>query len=174
MTTPRSSPRRASNGPAPRATSSRPRVALKRRPSWLPPGRRCESQGAVRRGALLRRRVGDQRLVANSLLNLARAELRSGKVERANRCSNRAWAWPGSRDTWAARLRFSTSGGLQLHDGENERACEAFEEALAIAQIRGDKRVTRRACRARARGWRTLPRGARSGAAGAALLESSW
>ncbi len=123
-------------------------------------------------GLSLRRELGDQRLVANSLLNLARAELRSGKVERANRLLEQGLGLARQvGDTWAASVAVLNLGWAALHDDEPERAREAFEEALAIAQIRGDKRVTAESLQGLALAGGDPSRGARLWGAGAALLE---
>jgi predicted ATPase len=86
-------------------------------------------------GLALRRELGDDRLVANSLLLLGRAEQSEERFEEALELAR------GLGDTW------STSVAL-VYLGRARRDGDLLEEALQIARDRGDKRLSAEALQA--------------------------
>jgi tetratricopeptide (TPR) repeat protein len=91
----------------------------------------------------LRRELGDKRLIANSLLSLARHELNREQYERATELLEEGLTLARElRDTWQMSVALANLARVQLHEGFAEAAQALFAEALALASDRGDKRVT--------------------------------
>ena len=96
------------------------------------------------RGLGLRRALGDQRLVANSLVGLGRAQMLQGDYPRATALLEEALTLARRvKDTWVASVALGNLARVLLcADGDRGRAGVLLAEGMRLARDRNDRRLT--------------------------------
>jgi non-specific serine/threonine protein kinase len=105
-------------------------------------GDEAEAVRLLERALDLRRELGDRRLIAASIVDIARADLLRRELERAGVLLDEALEHARRVDDgWTTSTALSTQGAVAAVAGDVGVAQRRFVEALELARRRGDRRL---------------------------------